>query len=114
MPQFEWRVYLADGSTFDSTQGGPDDVPRSPRVVCIAQPCGKEAFRTVLTNGDWYVWRDDLGCWMEHSDQAIALEFVDHAPVIGAVRAGKYTSRPVFESLWERARADAKAAGRVV
>ena len=99
-----WRVYLADESTFDNTQGGPDDVPRSPRVVCIAQPCAEGTWDIVLVNGDWYVWREDLGCWTEHTDIGALVELIDHAATISAVRCGKYTSKPVYNKLWARAR----------
>ena len=105
---FAWRAYLADESYFDSTMGSPDDVPRSPRVVCISQPGQDkgENWGDVLTNGDWYIWREDLQCWTEHSDAGTLLELVDHAPVIGSVRAGKYVSKQVFHELWARARED--------
>lgn len=106
MTEVLWRVYLADESVFDSTMGGPDDVPRHPRVVCLSQ-WGNPNFRAVLTNGDWYAWREDLQCWTQHDDMGMLLEFIDHAPVIGAVRAAKYCDDPTFKALWARARADA-------
>lgn len=102
----EWRIYLADGSTFDNTQGEPDDVPRSPRVVCVAQ-WKNPNFQPVLTNGDWYLHRTDLDCWTQHTDMGALLEMVDHSEAIDATRAGAYVDDPTFKALWAQARADA-------
>lgn len=100
----DWTAILGDGREFSDADGGPDDVPRWPRVVTIAQPCASDGWRNVLVNGDVYIWRNDIGCWTEHTDQGALLEMVDHAADIGAVRFGKYVSRPTFEALWQRAR----------
>ena len=100
-----WRVWLADGSTFDSTQGKPADVPAYPRVICIAQK-GKAAERwgPCLTNGDQYLYRTDLRCWTEHTDMGTLMEIVDHADRIGVCRMGKYIDRPTFRIMWAAAR----------
>ena len=100
-----WRVWLADGTTFDSEQGAPTDVPRHPRIVCVAQD-GVAARRwgPCLTNGDHYLYRSDLDCWTEHNEHGTLLEFVDHADVIVACRAGKYIDRPSFRAAWANAR----------
>ncbi len=97
-----WRVWLADGTTFDSEQGAPCDVPPHPRVICIAQR-GK-AWGPCLTGGDWYLYREDLGCWTEHSDMGALQEMMDHAPEIGACRAGKFIDLKTFKRMWAEAR----------
>jgi hypothetical protein len=104
-----WRVTLADGSTFDSTEGKPDDVPRHPRVICIAQKGrAAEKWGPCLTNGDHYFYRTDLRCWTEHTDFGALQEMVDHAPRISACRAGKYIDREGFRKAWADAREWAK------
>ncbi len=97
-----WRVWLADGTTFDSTQGDPLRVPAHPRVICIAQT-GK-VWGPCLTNGDWYFYRDDLGCWTEHTDMGALQEMMDHAAEISACRAGKFIDRETFKAMWANAR----------
>jgi hypothetical protein len=100
-----WRVWLADGTTFDSEQGDPADVPKYPRVLCIAQDGeAAELWGPCLTNGDAYLYRVDLGAWTEHTDQAVRDEFIDHADQISVCRAGKYTDKPTFKAAWAQAR----------
>ena len=101
----EWRVWLADGSTFDSAQGSPDDVPRHPRVICIGQKgSAAEVWGLCLTGGDWYFYRGDLGCWTEHTDMGALHEMIDHAAAISACRAGKFVDRETFKRMWAEAR----------
>ena len=97
-----WKIWLADGTTFDSTQGNPTDVPRHPRVVCIAQP--ERPWGPCLTGDDWFFYREDLGCWTEHTDMGALMEMMDHAADVSAVRAGKYVDRETFKVMWEEAR----------
>lgn len=97
-----WCVWLADGTTFESAQGKPADVPMQPRIVCIAQETN--AWGPVLTNGDWYLYRDDLQCWTEHTDMGALLEMTDHADMISVCRAGKYLDRAAFKAYWAEAR----------
>ncbi len=97
-----WRVWLADGTTFDSGQGDPCDVPRHPRAVCIALKDG--VWLACLTGGDWYFYRDDLGRWTEHSDMGALQEMMDHASDIGACLAGKFVDRETFKAMWAEAR----------
>jgi hypothetical protein len=93
-----WHVVLADGRAVSPGDCDPQDVPRHPRVACIAQDDG------VLVNGDWFVHRVDLDRWMEHSDVGVLLELIDHAHEIDAVRAGKFLDKQAFKKLWAQAR----------
>ncbi len=98
-----WWVILANGE--EITDCAPEDVPREPRVVCIAQDGEAAKLRgQCLVNGDWFCYRDDEGAWSEHSDTGILFELVDHAHVIRAVRPGKWVDRPTFKRLWARGR----------
>ena len=100
-----WCIWLADGSSVTNAACKPEDVPRHPRVICIAQK-GKAAERwgPCLTNGDWYFYRTDLRCWTEHTDMGALQEMTDHAAKVSAVRAGKYIDREGFRTAWANAR----------
>ena len=50
----DWRIYYHDGSTFDSTQGVPNDAPPT-GVVCIIQ-FSREMGREILNRWDCYFW----------------------------------------------------------
>lgn len=57
----EWRIYYADGSTFDSRQGDPKDAPGY-GVICIVfyEALGK---RIIAHLKDWYYWLPDVNEW---------------------------------------------------
>ena len=57
----EWRIYYADGSTFDSLQGEPKDAPAD-GVIVIMQAYWRTG-RRIVRKGDWYVFVD--GAWRE-------------------------------------------------
>lgn len=48
-----WRVYYPDGSTFDSTQGGPEDAPA---LGVQATVCSLEGVPITNTRADFYWW----------------------------------------------------------
>ena len=108
-----WRLYYADGSTYDDVDGPAHEAPIR-GLVCIAQPCAKPDWYTVLTNGDWYLYREDRGYWTGHDVHGALANLEDDSPNITAVRQGTYVTGPVFKELWARARADAAEAGEVV
>ena len=100
-----WRVWLADGTTFDPEQGAPCDVPRHPRTVCVSQTGDAgDRWGLCLTGGDWFFYREDLGCWTEHSDMGALQEMMDHAAEISACLAGKYIDRETFKEMWAATR----------
>ena len=101
----EWRLYYADGSTYDESDGPAHDSP-CVGLVCIAQPCAGDDWYRVLTNGDFYLYRADRGYWTGHDWTGTIAELVEDAHNITAVRQGKYVTTPLFESLWARARED--------
>lgn len=56
-----WRIYYDDGSTFDSSQGAPDDA-QAAGVQCIVEP-DDIAGRVVLNSFDWYYFHIESGKW---------------------------------------------------
>ena len=49
-----WRIYYADGSTFDSSQGEHEDAPPF-GVICIVYP-NDLVGRIIMHGWDWYYW----------------------------------------------------------
>jgi hypothetical protein len=110
----QWRVY-GEGWTFDSTMGGPQDVP-AVGVVSIKQrnDCDHHpttwmkaealhnvnAFGTVynlLEGADHYWWREDKQCWFRGD----LLGFLDQAMHCGAqyLKQGRYLTHEDWEKL---------------
>ena len=51
----KWRIYYTDGTTFDSTQGNPDDAPAF-GVQVIVQLSDNGRLRDTLKGSDYYVY----------------------------------------------------------
>lgn len=47
-----WRIYYADGSTFDSTQGWPSDAPREGFIGAIGY--AEDKTRYIMSKWDFY------------------------------------------------------------
>ncbi|KKR10023.1 MAG: hypothetical protein UT39_C0024G0002 [Candidatus Woesebacteria bacterium GW2011_GWA1_39_21] len=62
MKKYLWRIYYGDGTTFDNTQGRPEDAPPV-NVQVIIQP-NRENGRQTIHSWDWYYRRDNFwyGC----------------------------------------------------
>ena len=52
-----WRIYYADGSTFDDTQGKPEDAPAT-GVICILQNPPNHGWQ-LHRDKDYYLWLGD-------------------------------------------------------
>lgn len=50
-----WRIYYDDGTTFDDTQGDPEDAPGL-GVVCIVSTC-PDLGRQIMSGWDYYYFR---------------------------------------------------------
>lgn len=61
-----WRIYYADGSTFSSEDGGPEEAPTR-GVIVIASEAANERGFTLQHGGphakDYYLWREDADGW---------------------------------------------------
>ena len=100
-----WRIYYADYSTFDSSQGEPEDAPGT-RVVLILQRHHdpREAAYFQWMN-DYYVWKN--GRWYAVDYGALMFywftEKYDHPR---ASLAGETVSNDDWELIRERAKKD--------
>lgn len=57
----EWRIYYADGSTFDSEQGEPHEAPSWGFVVSLGYD--QDGTRYMMQGWDYYRWDLDTGQW---------------------------------------------------
>jgi hypothetical protein len=100
----KWRVYYADGSTFDSSQGSEEAAPGD-GVVCIVQPA--RGGREVMCRWDWYYWHGTAEEWWG-SDIHGLLYQLTHDPegVIRAVKQGAMVKTDWYDELTKRASND--------
>ncbi len=95
-----WRLYYADGSTYDSTQGSHLQAPAF-GVQAVVQKCPEEG-RHVICQCDYY-WYDLKTYRWYGGDFAGLIDFLTHS--WGPVRLGRVLAPKEFERI--RARADA-------
>jgi hypothetical protein len=104
---FRWRLYYADGSTFDDTQGVPRESPVRPRVVCVAQP-GATGRNPILVGESWFLYSEAEGEWYAVETEGDCLdEIQEDAHKVSCVRKGRWIRNPEFREIWDRAREEA-------
>lgn len=94
----EWRIYYADGSTFDSTQGGPEDAPKL-GVLVIIQP--NENGSRLYNNEHYYVWKH--GQWFDATVDAMWFYMANPEPKFKIVLFGEYVTDDVWTETMQRA-----------
>lgn len=101
-----WRIFYADGSTFDSTQGAPDDAPGY-GVEVIVQPdptpgVGNVGY-VVLAGYDWYARHTVDEEWFGVAGDASIWDLILHREPIVGVCQGRRMSRARYHALLDDA-----------
>lgn len=106
-----WRIWYEDGSTFDSTQGGPVDAPPV-GIVAIRQKLqcssghhtdnilksGELLHRWPSISADWYWWRPDIEEW-GHGDRDGAMDNWMWNDARN-VKQGRLVAHDLWERMW--------------
>lgn len=93
-----WKMYLGDGSTFDSTQGGPRDAPGE-NVVCIMQS-STYLGRQILYRWPCYWW--DGAQWRQGTFAGVFDRLLAGLPVISYCE-GVILDAVSTRTIWEAA-----------
>jgi hypothetical protein len=65
-----WMVFYADGSTFSSDQGAPEDAPKDyVEVVLQESKEGRELIDGMATDYEFYCWHGDR--WIIHNQNGL-------------------------------------------
>lgn len=99
----EWIIFYGDGTTFDSTQGNPEDAERYD-ICCIVLPdpdCG----RMILYGWDWYMFKDGAESeWSGHDIHGLVDQLLhDQKRLIRAVAQGRCYATVRFKDIYRRA-----------
>lgn len=57
-----WRIYYGDGSTFDSTMGGPQDAPVAGFICAVGY--SRHGTRFIAHGYDFYRWEPGDQVWL--------------------------------------------------
>lgn len=98
-----WRIYYADGSTFDSNQGEHEDAPPF-GVICIVYP-NDLVGRIIMHGWDWYYWVTEVGQWWG-SDIYGVLDRLLHNLPLCALKQGRNASNERYRQMMTAADKD--------
>ena len=90
-----WRVYYDDGSTFE---GLPHDAPAFGVLGIRQAPPGD---RQLITR-DFYLYREDYGCWIEVDRDGLVDHFTTAARHITACLVGRTVPPEVWKAAMRR------------
>lgn len=92
----DWKIYYEDGSTFDNTQGLPEDAP-SFGVLCVVFP-DEEVGRMVMHGWDWFYYhKEDQNWW--GADIHGLLDCLLHNKPMKAVKQGRNTNADNYKKI---------------
>ena len=97
----DWRIYYDDGSTFDSSQGEPEDAPGFGIALIVAQ--NSQVGRVLLQGFDFVYWNGTnwAGC-----DFFGLVDRLAHRLPTRAVSVGRMIETHIWGEIYERAKAD--------
>lgn len=104
----EWRIYYGDESTFDSTQGDPEDAP-SHGVVCIVMN-DPDVGRLILKSWDWYYFKrsDEKGDWGWYGADIYGMLdwFMSEPRICSSLKMGRTFANPRYQAVCNAALED--------
>ena len=91
----KWKIFYADGTTFDSGQGTPQDAPAKDVGVLVQEDgrCG----RRILKFMDWFRWDVSAGRWFD-CEQFDVLFYLTRHGTVTALR-GQYMPEAKFQKI---------------
>jgi hypothetical protein len=92
-----WRIYYDDGTTWSDANGPPEAAPGY-GVLAITQ----EQEDQVLCSQDFYLYREDYGCWIEVHVEGLLDHLITAAHHIRAVKAGRTVPLSVYKRVLGR------------
>lgn len=78
-----WRIYYDDGSTFDSSDGAPEDAPAF-GVQCIVER-DPDVGRIILADDDWYYFDVKWGRWLKSDLYGMLDKLLARIDIVGVM-----------------------------
>lgn len=98
-----WKIYYADGNTFDSTQGGPEDAPGY-GVVLIVQR--RDSVKADPHSGwDWYFYHNEFG-WWGCDRSGMEDQMLNEWKNLRRIVMGRSVANTRYQEIWRRAKED--------
>lgn len=97
-----WRIYYADGTTFDDSEGTPEEAP-SFGVLCIVCP-DDVVGRVVLNRHNFYYWMPSQ--WWGSDLQGVLDNLLNCGGSGRAWKQGRNADNKTFQEIYNRAATD--------
>jgi hypothetical protein len=100
----DWKIYYADGTTYNSLDGGPDQAPAIGVQVIIQRD--KNHGIKYVSGGDYYLW-DDRGEgaeWWAADEAGLILYIIE--PGIKVIKLGTHITPSRFSEIIGAAKSD--------
>ena len=98
----EWKIYYGDGSTFDSSQGGPEEAPPIDVIAVVKK---SENGFDILHLKDWYVYRTDIG-WFRCNTFGMIDQVMYFTDKVMGVKQGRVISDDAFAKISKKIHED--------
>lgn len=90
-----WKIFYADGSTFDSRQGEPVDAPNQTVAVIVVEDGIHN--KRILKGADWFRWDDRDGRWYDCDAFSVLLVLADRGSIVA--RRGEYLPELKYQDI---------------
>lgn len=101
-PRMKWRIYYDDGSTFDNTQGKPEQAPPF-GVLCIVA-FNKDNGRSIFHKWDFYYYNTTVENWFGCDMFGLLDQLChDNTNALKAVKQGRTVSNKQFRKILAKA-----------
>ena len=97
-----WRVYYDDGSTFDNSEGSPEDAPSEGFICAVGyDETGK---RYILHGWNYVHWDRDTSQWWGMDEAGLHDRL--RRNLVYAYKEGRTVTRTAFQDIMRRAHED--------
>ncbi len=96
----DWKIFYADGSVFDSSEGEPADAPKR-GIICIVQNDDLVG-REIKHGSNWYYWVENERQWWGSDRDGLLDWAMNNLPI----KQGRNVSRRRFGEIMDMADKD--------
>ena len=89
----DWRIWYENGTEYTSADGPPHTAPAWGVQAIEQAPPHDQLF-----NKDFYLWREDYGCWIEVDIVGLIDHLTSAAGQVTALVVGRTVPHPTFSA----------------
>lgn len=94
----KWRIRYDDDTTFDSSQGDPENAPAYGGITIVFPD--ELVGRVIMHGWDWYYWVPSEGQWWGSTLQGLLDRYLHRLPTVALIQ-GRNVSNKRFTELYD-------------